>query len=47
MLQYVLMISSLLQGPGPLHSMLVQDHMLYSWQTVASEFGEVVSVPHH
>ncbi|WMV57440.1 hypothetical protein MTR67_050825 [Solanum verrucosum] len=41
-----LMISLQVQGPGPLQSMLVQDHMLYNGQAVASEFGEVVNVPH-
>ncbi|WMV37095.1 hypothetical protein MTR67_030480, partial [Solanum verrucosum] len=46
MLPDVLMISSQMQGPGPLQSMFVQDNMLYSWQAVALEVGEVVSVPH-
>ncbi|WMV41954.1 hypothetical protein MTR67_035339 [Solanum verrucosum] len=30
----VLMISLQVQGPGPLQSMLVQGHMLYSWKAV-------------
>ncbi|WMV31074.1 hypothetical protein MTR67_024459 [Solanum verrucosum] len=40
------MISSQMQGPGPLQSLLVQAYVLYNWKVVASEFGEVVSVPH-
>ncbi|WMV46882.1 hypothetical protein MTR67_040267 [Solanum verrucosum] len=36
MLLDVLIISSQVQGPGPLQSMFVQDYMLYSWQAVTS-----------
>ncbi|WMV23739.1 hypothetical protein MTR67_017124 [Solanum verrucosum] len=34
MLPNVLMISLQMHGPGPLQSMLVQGHMLYSWKVV-------------
>ncbi|WMV47011.1 hypothetical protein MTR67_040396 [Solanum verrucosum] len=34
MLPDVLMISSEVQGSGPLQSMLVQGHMLYNWKVV-------------
>ncbi|WMV10124.1 hypothetical protein MTR67_003509 [Solanum verrucosum] len=40
------MISSQVQGLGPLQSMFIQDHMLYSWKLSASEVGEVVRVLH-
>jgi len=40
MLPDILMICSQVQGPGPLQSMLVQDHMLYNWKAVTSVVGE-------
>ncbi|WMV14714.1 hypothetical protein MTR67_008099 [Solanum verrucosum] len=40
------MISSQMQGPGPLQSMLVQVCVQYNWKAVALEVGEVTSVPH-
>ncbi|WMV57788.1 hypothetical protein MTR67_051173 [Solanum verrucosum] len=46
MLPDVLMISSQMQGPGPLQSTLVKVYMLYSWKVVTLEVGEVVTVPH-
>ncbi|WMV49873.1 hypothetical protein MTR67_043258 [Solanum verrucosum] len=40
------MISSQMQGPGPLQSVLVQVHVKYRWKAIASEVGEVVRVPY-
>ncbi|WMV38248.1 hypothetical protein MTR67_031633 [Solanum verrucosum] len=40
------MISSQVQGPGPLQNMLVQDHSYTPGKLAASKDGEVVRVLH-